>query len=187
MYWHAYKCLPCFVSPPSTLYKKLFCFIWNVPVSFDKVCTSFLRQFVPSDILLKASFLVKRKPLLCLLLLKGPICVINVTSVRTHFKTRAWNSKWRIYEDSAVELILNPDSHGDVSYCEQPESVVCDSWYMRTKNSQLHLIRGFTRGIGRQSQQRGISKNTNLKVVRVTTLSPHMSPGNSAWRKQDKC
>jgi hypothetical protein len=45
-----------------------------------------------------------------------PICVINVTSVHTHTsEDTALNSKQRINRDKSVELILDPDSDGDVS------------------------------------------------------------------------
>jgi len=51
-------------------------------------------QFVPSQILLKSKFLVKRKPFSCLLsLLLVPLCVTNVRSDRTDFRKHRFKFK----------------------------------------------------------------------------------------------
>ena len=52
------------------------------------------KQRVPSEILLKSGFLVKRKPFFCLLSISQvPICVRNARSVHTDFRRHSFKFK----------------------------------------------------------------------------------------------
>jgi len=80
-------------------------------------CASRKQQFVHSQILLKASFLVKRKPILCLPLLQlVPIHVSPATSTTSKHD--------RLNQDNVVVMILDSDSDGKCSVTDQSNSDV---------------------------------------------------------------
>jgi hypothetical protein len=57
--------------------------------------------------------------------------------------------------------------------------------HMTRNNSQVYPIKQFTSRIKRKGRQRKVPKPTiQMKVLRVTILYPHTSPGNLAWWKQ---
>jgi len=52
------------------------------------------------------------------------------------------------------------------------------------KNSQFYLIKANKNSVKRLSRWAGVPKTTTkMKVLRVTTLLSHISPGISAWEK----